>query len=167
MVSIFDDLTLSKKFMLGIRFRLFRKETHSQAAKTQSIVAYMSSSAVAFRVQVKNNDDPCTLEFLSDNTRDITDVSYEKWITIFAQSYIAKVYVKMQVEGNTPIFFDLAANMNAGGASTQLSLGNQTPKQSYYSAHMDVSHLFIDNSCSNTDLLNTINFNTDCSDVST
>ena len=155
-----DDLTPSKFVMIGIRFKLYRKGNHVQVSKIQSILAYMAYQTVGFRIQVRNNNNPATLDFDSYGNFAV-NVNYEKWISIFAQAYNTRVYVKMQVEDSPPIFFDIAANMNAGG-EMRLLLGTNFPSQKYYSAHMDVSHLFIDNACSNTNLLNTISFQTDC-----
>jgi hypothetical protein len=158
--SKFSDESTSDFFMIGIRFRLHHR-TGNNNAKT--ILFYKRASVPAFRIEMRTGDNPGVMEFRSYSSVERSGVEYEKWISVFAQAYNNNVYVKMQVEGDTPIFFTLTGDRDAWGSNGYLQLGNYNPMQSVYSAHMDVSHLFVDYSCSNTDLLNNISFITDCS----
>lgn len=175
-------LTPAKFVMLGMRFRVLDNPLLHTANAMQTIFCWNywpSFYVFLVRAMLVNNE--LKIDMLSyGGTHFFT--SFDTWISIFAQIYNGKVFVKVQFEDGTPDQrFEFMFNSAAGdpvydGAHNgefSISLGNVasdgqlrgTEGKAMWqknTATFDASHLFIDYACTDTALLDTITFKKEC-----
>ena len=176
------NLTPAKFVMIGIRFRVLHNSLIEIANSMQTILNWVYIPyfyALLIRVMVLNGQ--LKIDFVSGDGTHIFG-QFDTWISVFAQFYDGYVHVKVQWEDGTPAqHFSIAINSAAGdpaydaahGGEYSLSLGQVSSTVELKNtrglsmrldttATFDVSHFFLDYGCTDTSLLDTLAFKTNC-----